>query len=103
MTITIPVAYACWTVYTPVQHITVSYTLSSELSKSGRTITITAHLEDNGNPVNNATVLFYSCDVNGNNGVYLGSAQTNTSGNASLQYILLSNGEYYFIEGYMVP
>ncbi|KZX14491.1 bacterial Ig-like domain protein [Methanobrevibacter cuticularis] len=66
-----------------------SLSINNITGEKGETITISATLLDsNGNPLANRTVMFYL------NGEYIGQGVTNSEGKASINYKVLSSGEF---------
>ena len=94
------IVYAAFTIESNEVHVTIGYTLSLTYTYSGSTVHLTGHLESQGSPVNGATVTFY---VYGASWSSIGTAGTDASGNALLDYAVTANGDYYFKAAYAVP
>ena len=95
------VAYAAYSVYSPVAMITVNNQVTiTSLTNSGSTITIIATVTPAASGIN---VHFWHCDSGGTPLNDLGSATTNEFGNAVMTYIASANGDYYFIVRADIP
>ena len=94
MLVCVGVAYAAYSVYSPVAGITVDNQVAiTSLTNSGSTITIIATVTPAASGI---TVHFWRCDSGGTPLEYLGSAPTDGSGNAPMTYTATANGDYYF-------
>lgn len=89
------VAYAAYSVYSPVAGITVDNQVAiTSLTNSGSTITMWATVTPAASGI---TVHFWRCDSGGTPLDYLGSATTDGNGNAGpITYTAGANGNYYF-------
>lgn len=94
------IAYAAFTIESNEVHVTINYILSLSYTYTGSVVHLTAHLESQGSPVSGATVTFY---VYGASWSSIGTAGTDASGNALLDYAVTANGDYYFKAAYAVP
>ncbi len=101
------IAYAAFTVFSPVKTVSMQYTLELSTSLSGSITTLTATLRNNGVLVSGVPILFYHCDATGahvagippqmNNVTALGSPALTVAGVATILVPETIIGVYHYI------